>query len=167
MAEPSARPSRRHILTGHPRPPFRPSPPRVTAASLAACTGCGACVDACPQHILTIAEGRVAVDFSGGACTFCAACADACREPVFAAAPVMSHAVAITNVCLARIGVACMTCRDACPEAAIRFRPRIGGPFLPEILAGACTGCGACIATCPADAIAAVPAPLATETANA
>lgn len=143
--------SRRGFLTARPAPAFRPSPPG--AASLSACNGCGDCVRACPQQILLIKDGRVAVDFSRGECTFCNACADACAEPVFTAAT-MAHHAAIGNACLAYHGTTCMRCRDACPEDAIRFTPRIGGPFLPQLSSAACTGCGACIAPCPADAIA-------------
>jgi ferredoxin-type protein NapF len=60
----------------------------------------------------------------------------------------------ISDACLAEAGVSCMACRDACPEEAIRFRPRLGLPFLPEVDLAACTGCGACIEVCPASAIA-------------
>nr|WP_181701664.1 4Fe-4S dicluster domain-containing protein [Chthonobacter albigriseus] len=56
--------------------------------------------------------------------------------------------------CLPQRGVDCQLCRDACPADAIRFRPRRGGPFLPEVSAAACTGCGACLAMCPTGSIA-------------
>jgi ferredoxin-type protein NapF len=59
----------------------------------------------------------------------------------------------LSDMCLARAGIACMSCRDACPEDAIGFRPRIGGPFDPEIRVAACTGCGQCVSACPAGAI--------------
>ena len=146
--------SRRGFLTARPAPGFRPLPPGISMETLTACTGCGDCVSACPQQILLIRDGRVAVDFSTGECTFCNACADACAEPVFAAPLVMGHVALISDACLARQGVTCMSCRDACPEEAIRFAPRVGGPFLPDLSPSACTGCGACIAPCPADAIA-------------
>ena len=146
--------SRRGFLTARPAPAFRPVPPGITAASLVACTGCGDCVTACPQQILLVAGGRVAIDFDRGECTFCSACATACPEPVFATPAVMAHRAVIADACLARRGTTCMSCRDACPEDAIRFVPRMGGPFLPDLSPAACTGCGACIAPCPADAIA-------------
>jgi ferredoxin-type protein NapF len=57
----------------------------------------------------------------------------------------------IGDACLARQGVLCRSCGDACPAAAIRFRP--GGVPTPEVLAGRCTGCGACLPACPAAAI--------------
>ncbi|MBA4491914.1 ferredoxin-type protein NapF [Paracoccus sp. S1E-3] len=146
--------SRRGFLTARPAPAFRPLPPGITTTSLAACTGCGDCVTACPQQILLIAEDRVAIDFARGECTFCDACAGACAEAVFTLPAAMGHRAAISDGCLARRGTTCMSCRDACPEDAIRFIPRMGGPFLPDLSAAACTGCGACIAPCPAEAIA-------------
>ena len=149
--------SRRGFLTARPAPGFRPLPPGASMATLAACTGCGDCVSACPTQILLVREGRVAIDFDAGECTFCNACADACAQPVFSDSPAMQHVAAISDACLARRGVTCMTCRDACPESAIRFQPRAGGPFLPVLDAGLCTGCGACIGPCPSSAIAARP----------
>jgi ferredoxin-type protein NapF len=67
--------------------------------------------------------------------------------------PSPTAAVTITDGCLARLFVHCQSCGDACPEQAIGFRPRLGGPPLPTISAERCTGCGECIAACPADAI--------------
>jgi|SRR3954467_5084983 ferredoxin-type protein NapF len=59
----------------------------------------------------------------------------------------------ISQACLAYAGVVCMSCRDACREQAIRFLPRRGSAFLPEVIAAACTGCGACLSPCPAGAL--------------
>ncbi len=146
--------SRRGFLTARPAPAFRPAPPGASTVSVAACTGCGDCVGVCPPQILGIVQGRVAIDFAQGECSFCNACAEACAEPVFIAAPAMAHRAVISDRCLAQRGTTCMSCRDACPENAIRFLPRMGGPFLPQLSAETCTGCGACIAPCPADAIA-------------
>ena len=63
---------------------------------------------------------------------------------------------AILGHCLAQRGIACMSCRDNCPEDAIRFKPRAGGPFLPDVETDTCSGCGECMSSCPADAIALV-----------
>ncbi|AHK45444.1 NapF Ferredoxin component of periplasmic nitrate reductase [Ensifer adhaerens OV14] len=130
-------------------------PPGVTLESLTACTGCGQCVEKCPTRIISLLDERPSLDFSGGECTFCGDCARACPEPVFAAEGVtrLAHVVAIGDGCLARNNVACQSCRDACPQQAIRFRPRTGGPFLPEVDVNSCSGCGACIGVCPVGAI--------------
>lgn len=71
----------------------------------------------------------------------------------------------ISAACLTKQGVACQSCHDACPQDAIRFRPRAGGPFLPEVDETLCNGCGACVAPCPAEAITV--ATTQTESANA
>ena len=69
------------------------------------------------------------------------------------AEPEEPRRLAIGELCLARSGVSCMACRDECEAGAIRFRPRLGGPFLPEIDESLCTGCGNCVPVCPSSAI--------------
>jgi ferredoxin-type protein NapF len=147
--------SRRNFLTGRAPGKFI-RPPGVSEGSLEACIGCAACVNACPSGIISLAHALPALDFSVGECTFCGECAQSCPEPVFRKDSLggFTHVADISAACLAEAGVACQSCRDACPEQAIRFRPRIGGPFLPELDEVACSGCGACIAICPASAIA-------------
>ncbi|MCU4179501.1 ferredoxin-type protein NapF [Bosea sp. BH3] len=153
--------SRRGFLTGRRHVPSDSvSPPWTRAASVAAaCTGCGACVPACPQHIIALdAAGRPALDFSANECSFCGACADACPEPVFdRAIAAFEHVAVIGPACFAGRGIVCQSCGDACPESAIRFRHRLGGPALPELASDRCSGCGACIASCPAQAVAVSP----------
>lgn len=149
--------SRRDLLRGASRPaPFLPRPPGVSVASLAACTGCGACVDACPPAVLALAPGGVVLRPEAGECVFCGDCAASCPEQVFLPDRHMGHVMQISAGCLVHAGIACMSCRDVCPEQAIAMQPRIGAPFLPRIDAATCTGCGACSASCPAEAILAV-----------
>jgi heterodisulfide reductase subunit A-like polyferredoxin len=47
----------------------------------------------------------------------------------------------------------CLTCYRGCPHGAVRLRDKIQ----PEIIAEACVGCGICVSSCPARAIAADP----------
>jgi len=68
-------------------------------------------------------------------------------------APSADARAVITRDCLAYNNVVCRSCGEACEAAAIRFRPRLGGAAVPEVDEGKCTGCGACMAPCPAKAI--------------
>lgn len=129
-------------------------PPGATDEGLNGCTGCGDCVDICPTHILRMEEAKPIADFSAGECLFCGQCASACKEAVFDAEKAsFAHRADIGSSCLAQNGVSCQSCRDSCPENAIAFRPRIGGPFYPVLNEVSCTGCGACVSVCPVSAI--------------
>lgn len=68
-------------------------------------------------------------------------------------APPPVEIIAVDDACFARRGIVCRTCADVCPEEAIRFTPRIGGPALPALSNERCVACEECIAACPAGAI--------------
>ncbi|WP_160012545.1 ferredoxin-type protein NapF [Rhizobium sp. 18055] len=147
--------SRRQFLSGKgPLDAIRP-PGTSTSLLSSACTGCGLCVERRPTGIIDMAGGLPKLDFRKGECTFCGECAQVCPEPAFSlpASQTIPHVAVIGDECLAANDIACQSCRDGCPEDAIRFRPRIGGPFLPFIVTDRCTGCGACVASCPVDAV--------------
>ena len=66
----------------------------------------------------------------------------------------LARPIAVINEdCLAEAGIVCRSCGDACPDAAIRFRPRIGLPPQAVVNEAACTGCGDCVGACPGEAI--------------
>lgn len=132
----------------------RPPGAGTEARFLADCTGCGACVDACPEGILAMSGGYPEVQFSHGGCDFCGACADVCRPGALSGAAVFGHRVTIGSGCLSAAGVVCRICAEQCETGAIRIRPAVGGRAAPELDAAACTGCGACIGPCPAGAVA-------------
>tara|TARA_R110000772_G_scaffold58910_3_gene133512 strand:+ start:775 stop:1344 length:570 start_codon:yes stop_codon:yes gene_type:complete len=124
------------------------------------CTGCGACVAACPENIIVLSENRKAsVDFSKGECVFCEACAESCSEPVFINAALRAQrkpwigSAFIDERCLSSRGITCQICKDQCPEAIISFPPVIGGAATPIVNAAGCTACGACLSPCPTEAI--------------
>jgi ferredoxin-type protein NapF len=152
--------SRRALLRGDPTPrdvPLRPPWSVAEETFTDACTRCGECLDACPEDILIHGDGGFpTVDFQRGECSFCQDCVDACPEPAFldpTEHPPWRQTARISEACLCQRGVVCQNCRDACPENAIRFPPRLGGPALPVLDTSRCTGCGACVAICPSQAI--------------
>ena len=153
---------RRALLRGRLTPePFLPRPPWTTDESVrSACTGCGACVEMCPQHIVKLdRRNLVSIDVTDAECTFCGICVEACGEEVFQRTlqPVFAHAAQIGAECFAARGIVCQSCGETCPEEAIRFQVLVGGPALPSLDADRCSGCGACLGVCPAGAIALIP----------
>ncbi|MCB2102417.1 MAG: ferredoxin-type protein NapF [Rhodobacterales bacterium] len=139
------------------RPPWALAEPafRIT------CDGCGDCLPACGQGILSMGgDGLPTVSFARGSCTFCGDCVTVCRPGALsrvdkAGAPraAWSLKAHIGGSCLSVRGITCRTCGDRCDERAIRFRPVPGGIALPDLDSTACTGCGACLAPCPVGAI--------------
>ena len=139
--------------------PVRRPPHAITEARfLARCNGCGDCVEACPQHILSLVDRTPQIDFGigKGGCTFCDACTTACPTGALnieKAAPWRWLAEIVYPNCLPYNRMPCRTCADACETDAIRFHPMTRGKEIALIDAEACTGCGACKSVCPVSAI--------------
>ena len=125
------------------------------------CTRCDECIRICPTKLLVKGSGGFPEeDFIPGhaddGCTFCAQCVDVCSAHVLkknADASPWQQVAVIGDACLTKQNVVCRTCGERCDVSAIRFPPRLGGVSLPQLDAGSCTGCGACLSDCPTRAI--------------
>lgn len=124
------------------------------------CSRCNACMNACETNIIELNQfSYPVINFKKGQgeCTFCYACANACELPLFLPQherPWLQVAQINAN-CLSLRQVECRSCNDVCDEQAIKFLPQVGGHQI-LLQQDKCTGCGACIDTCPVEAISVV-----------
>jgi len=122
------------------------------------CERCGDCIDRCPTHIIHRGRGNFPViDFKSGECLFCGDCVDTCKPAALKKLdghkPWSVTASVNRKTCLAYNNVECRSCYDPCEAGAIKMTPRIGGVSIPELNSATCTGCGACFAVCPVQAM--------------
>lgn len=122
------------------------------------CERCGDCIDKCPTHIIHEGRGSFPViDFMSGECLFCGDCVETCKpgalKQLNGHKPWSVTASINSTKCLAYKNIECRSCYDPCESRAIRIKPRIGGVSIPLLNNVNCTGCGACIAVCPAQAV--------------
>ncbi|MEG0741407.1 MAG: RnfABCDGE type electron transport complex subunit B [Clostridia bacterium] len=122
------------------------------------CQSCGACVNVCPKHVLSLQPETVPVRLMCRAaekgilvsdnckigCVGCEICAEACK---FSAIKMVNHLPVIDwKQC-----VGCMMCAETCPTGAI------WGDFdnrkIAEINRDLCIGCTICKKTCKFEAI--------------
>lgn len=122
----------------------------------ALCRDCDACHAVCPEQIIVAdSKGKARLDFNAGECTFCGACAEACPTGALLTerVPDWPWKAQIAASCLSLNGTACRSCQDACDAGAIRFTLMPGGKAQPVLDQAQCTGCGACVFICPAQAV--------------
>ncbi|WP_350335954.1 ferredoxin-type protein NapF [Coralliovum pocilloporae] len=130
-------------------------PPWATEQRIASdCTACGRCIEQCPEGILFSEGGRPYVKTGISECTFCGRCAEACAEAVFDLneAP-WSLTAQIGDSCFLKTSVDCRLCTDACEPRALRFDLRVRPVGAVQVTEQDCTGCGACLVSCPTNAI--------------
>jgi len=170
-----ADPSRRRLFRGQIKTKKLMRLPWVIneAVFTSACTQCQDCIQSCESNIIVKDEdGFPKIDFSLGECTFCNDCIKSCEQPLFSgefteentlnniekAWPVTLE---ISDKCLAKNNIYCQSCRDECETNVIKFNyidSSIPQPSLNDL---DCNQCGACIKTCPQNAIAFNFAPVA------
>ena len=155
--------SRRAFLRGR-SPKFNPAtihPPWTVETSefIQNCERCDQCIDACPENILFRGDGGFpTVNFKFGECTFCKKCANTCNANAFKhedlnennAWPLFAN---INSTCLSLNAIVCRTCGDTCDADAIHFKLQTRGVSIPIVNTDLCIGCGACLYTCPKNAI--------------
>lgn len=140
---------------------FRPPWAVDEARFVERCSRCNDCQSACEQNIIEKGRGSFPViNFDRGECIFCGACVERCLTGALQKKdfngrqqPWMLKAFISSGKCLNTKGVVCRSCGDRCVERAIRFRPQLGGKYTLEFDSDACTGCGACVAPCPVQAV--------------
>jgi ferredoxin-type protein NapF len=120
------------------------------------CTQCQVCIESCPESIIEKGQGGYpTVNFSLGECTYCNECSTQCPEELFDTKQEQPWALKliINDSCFPRRGIVCQSCRDACEPQAITFKYGISSIPNPELDVSQCIDCGACVSSCPANAI--------------
>lgn len=132
----------------------RPPGALPEAAFADTCTRCGACIEACPEDTLALdAKGLPIAEPWRSACALCPStpCIAAC-EPR-ALLPTAPHeiriglAVVLTSLCLNQDEDLCDRCLDWCPVPGAIGTSDVP---IPTVDPERCTGCGLCVAQCPA-----------------
>ncbi|MCF6191095.1 MAG: ferredoxin-type protein NapF [Cocleimonas sp.] len=140
---------------------IRPPWAQIESLFIESCSRCGDCISACSQNIIIKGDGGFPeVSFKQGECTFCTECIKVCETgalDVVISQQADQNAwdlnVSIQSNCLSLNAVVCRACGDNCETQAIQFKLKVGGISEPLISQDDCTGCGACVAVCPVDAV--------------
>lgn len=131
------------------------------------CTGCGACVSACPTSIITLSGSQygqkhilaATVDMKRGFCLYdCKKCTDVCPTGALEELTVSEKhrnvigkaRIDINRCILYAKGEACGECARNCPTDAIKIVDTPDGRKAPELMFDKCIGCGKCAWVCPA-----------------
>lgn len=124
------------------------------------CLGGGSCVAVCPEHAISLRDGRAWVN--PDLCISCGRCIAVCPKGLFTRIPVTAEVyIACSSHCrgkdvmnACKMGcIGCGLCAKSCPHGAITMQNN-----LPQIDYGKCTGCKLCAEKCPRHCIAVRPA---------
>ena len=139
--------------------PLGLSPPKLGLSQVAGqCVDCTQpCAASCPQKIIKLHPAEHALsaapylDFSRDGCTYCDACVEACPK---VDASVDAELIGVLSIdhakCFTWNSIFCMSCLGRCAEKALLLNVR----RQLELLSEQCTGCGFCLRSCPANALA-------------
>ncbi|MDO6446370.1 ferredoxin-type protein NapF [Colwellia sp. 1_MG-2023] len=165
MTQPLENPSRRRLFKGKiAKQPSLPRLPWVKSESsfTELCNQCGDCISVCETNIIKKDElGLPFVDFNTDECTFCGKCQEVCQQPLFLDKNIIESnqvqpwpgTITINQTCLAQNNIMCQSCQDVCDTRAILFSYKSSSIPEPSINLTDCNQCGACISTCPQQAI--------------
>lgn len=166
-------PARRRLFRGrvHTKQVFRLPWVINEAVFTSGCTQCQDCINSCETNIIVKDDdGFPTIDFNLGECTFCNKCIDVCEQPLFSSnfsddtkiedniaknetKKPWAATLEITDKCLAKNNIYCQSCRDECETSVIKFNYLNSSIPEPSLNDADCTQCGACISSCPQDAI--------------
>jgi ferredoxin-type protein NapF len=147
---------RRNFLTGRGSstpPPFR-LPWVIDERSFTQqCTRCHDCINVCEEKIIVVGSGTYPeINFALGECTFCQKCVEVCQQNFFKSDKTQrawESQLSIGDNCLAKNEIFCQSCRDVCEYKAIKFTYSQRAIPEPQINQDLCSGCGACVSSCP------------------
>ncbi len=147
------------VRGGEPPPRRRPPGAAPERLFLNLCTGCGDCVEACPQNaIFTFEEEAGSLAKTPlllpeqRACVMCEGfpCAAACDEGALTPPETVNWPLGKVSLnesaCFAYQGPECGACADLCPNG---IRGIYMEMFRPKVDRDECVGCGRCIVACP------------------
>lgn len=163
-----ADPSRRRFFRGRVKTKHELRLPWVIneAVFTSGCTQCQDCISSCESNIIVKDEdGFPKINFSLGECTFCNKCIESCEQPLFSGVFTEENTLnnndkawpvtlEISDKCLAKNNIYCQSCRDECETNVIKFNYLDSSIPQPSLNDLDCNQCGACIKSCPQDAIA-------------